>query len=176
MLKVFSLFKRCITLLVHAVHGRLRVNNRFAASAVTCTISQLRTPSERKLSFLATKPPFTALVNLALLLCLPFVELALPIVFSSFIRLMRYARASQLACLRLPRPNHNRDSSEKVRRCSTKEPITTNTSIAEDSCASYGHATLNCAILSKHELSRPSAHRQIETGLYFPFKLLSISL
>ena len=73
----------------------LRVNDRFAESTVMCTISQLRTlqSSERKVSFLATRPPMT--VEFALLLCLLSVEFALPHAFSSFIPPIRYARASQ---------------------------------------------------------------------------------
>ena len=50
---------------VRSVHGRLHVNIRFAASAVTSAISKLRTSSERKLSLSATRPPFT--VEIALL-------------------------------------------------------------------------------------------------------------
>ena len=65
----------------------------------------------------------------------------------------------------------------------TKEPITTNPSIAKDSWASCAYATLNCAVLLKYELftgecsppvgkcSPPDRNRSI-----FPFKPLSIWL
>ena len=61
------------------------------------------------------------------------------------------------ACLRRWRYRQARATTETAaRRCehSTKEPITTNSLIAEVSCASCGYATLNCAILSKYCKSR----------------------
>ena len=63
-------------------------------------------------------------------------------------------------------PSHNRDGSEKVER-STKEPIATNPLMAKNSWAFCCYATPNCAILSKYELLRASARRQIGTGLFF---------
>ena len=90
------------------------------------------------------------------------------------------------ACLGCKRERQARATTETaVRKCerSTKEPIATNPSISKDSWASCGYDTLNCAILSKYELLRASdrrqfasARRQIGTGLFFSFKLLSISL
>ena len=58
-----SVIERCVTLPV----GTWSVARKesFASTAVTCTMSQLRTSSERKLSFSATRQPFT--VEIALL-------------------------------------------------------------------------------------------------------------
>ena len=58
-----SVIERCVTLPV----GTWSVARKqsFASTAVTCTMSQLRTSSERKLSLSATRQPFT--VEIALL-------------------------------------------------------------------------------------------------------------
>ena len=65
-----------------------------------------------------------------------------------------------------PTPSQKRDAIEKVRMFDI-DPITTNPSIAEDSCASCGYVMLPCAIFSKFELLRRSARGQIETSLLF---------
>ena len=46
------------------------ISNRFAASAVTCAVSQLPTSSERKLSLWATRQPFTVEIALLYVFCL----------------------------------------------------------------------------------------------------------
>ena len=156
-----------------SVHGRLHVNNRFAASAVTCAISQLCTSSKRKLSLSATRQPFT--VEIALLYVFSLSHLLFSL---SFLRLydrshmQEQAGSMPLTQAVAPSPSHNRDGSEKVRMFD-KRPIATNPTIAKDLWASCGYATLNCAILSKYEQFASarrqfvSARRQIGTGLYF---------
>ena len=67
---------------VRSVHGRLHVIKRFAASAVTYAISQLRTSSERKLSLLETRPPFTVEIGLLFVF-----SLSNSLIFVSFLRL-----------------------------------------------------------------------------------------
>ena len=76
-----------------SVHGRLHVNKRFAASAVTCTILQLRTSSEKKTKFVGNKTVIYGRNRSSL--CLIFVKLARLCVFSSFIRPITYERASR---------------------------------------------------------------------------------
>ena len=99
-----------------SVHGRLHVNNRFAASAVRCATSQLRTSSERKLSLSAKRQPFTA--EIALLYVL---SLSNSLFFVSFLRLSDRSHMQEQAGSMhstqavTPSPNHNRDGSEKVR-------------------------------------------------------------
>ena len=72
-----------------------------------------------------------------------------------------------------PSPSHKSDGSEKVRMFD-KRTHRHKLSIAKDSWASFGYATLNCTILRKYELLLASAHRQftsasrqIGTGLIF---------
>ena len=98
-----------------SVHGRLHVNMRFAASAVTCKISKRRTSSERKLSLSATRPPFT--VEIALLYVF---SLSNSLVFVCFFVYPTYhiGKSKAGACLTqavAPSPGQSRDSSEKVR-------------------------------------------------------------
>ena len=167
---------------VRSVHGRLYVNNRFAASVVTCAFSQLRTSSERESKFVGNKTAIYSWNRSSV--CLLFVKLALLCVFSSFIRPITKARASWEHAFDDKWQRQARDTAETaVRRCerSTKEPIATNRSIAKDSWASCGYAKLNCVILSKYELLRASACRQftsarcqIETGLFFRSNLCPI--
>ena len=101
---------------VRSVHGRSHVNNRFAASAVMCAISQVRTSSERKLSLSATRPPFT--VQIAFLYVF---SLSHSLVFVSFLRLSdlshrrEQGRSMPLTQAVEPSPGHSRDGSEKVR-------------------------------------------------------------
>ena len=157
-----------------SVHGRLHVNNPFASLAVTCTMSQLRTSSERKLSFSATRQPFT--VEIALLYVF---SLSNSLFYLSFLRLsdlshtQEQARSMPSMQAVAPSPSHNRDGSEKVRtfdkRTHRHKPLD-----LQDAWASCGYDTLNCAILSKYELLRASARRQfasarrqIGTGLFF---------
>ena len=98
-----------------SIHGRLHVNNPFASSAVTCTMSQLRTSSERKLSLSATRQPFT--VEIALLFVF---SLSNSLFFVSFLRLSDLSHTQEQAGSMpwmqavAPSPSHNRDSSEKV--------------------------------------------------------------
>ena len=98
-----------------SVHGRLHVNNPFASSAVTCTMSQLRTSSERKLSLSATRQPFT--VEIALLFVF---SLSNSLFFVSFLRLsdrshtQKHAGSMPSTQAVAPSPGHNRDGSEKV--------------------------------------------------------------
>ena len=130
MLKRRSLFEHCVTL--RSVHGRLHVNNRVTASVVTCTISQLRTSSERKLSLSATRQSF--MVEIALLYVF---SLSNSLVFVSFLRLSDRSHTQEQAWSMpsmqavAPSPSHNRDGSEKV-RAFDKEPVATNHSIAKD--------------------------------------------
>ena len=99
-----------------SVQGRLHVNNPFASSAVTCTMSQLRTSSERKLSLSATRQPFT--VEIALLFVF---SLSNSLFFVSFLRLSDLSHTQEQAGSMpwmqavAPSPSHNRDGSEKVR-------------------------------------------------------------
>ena len=99
-----------------SVHGRLHVNNPFASSAVTCTMSQLRTSSERKLSLSATRQPFT--IEIALLFVF---SLSNSLFFVSFLRLSDLSHTQEQAGSMpwmqavAPSPSHNRDGSEKVR-------------------------------------------------------------
>ena len=154
----------------------MHVNNWFAASAVRWAISQLRTSSERKLILSATRLPFTVEIVL-----LDVFSLSNSLFFESFLRLSdlshRQEQAGSMPSTQAipPSPGHNSEGSEKVRTFD-KEAIATNRLIAKDSLASCGYATFNCPILSKYELLRASARRQIETGLFFSFKPLSISL
>ena len=127
------------------VHGWLRITNRFAALAVTCALSQLRTSNKRKVSFSATRQPCT--VELALLLCLLFIYPTDQI-----------CKSKPRASLRRWLYRHTRATTEVAApRCerSMKEPITASTSVAKDSCSSCGYATQNCAILA--ECSPPDA-------------------
>ena len=146
-------------------------------------MSQLRTSSERKLSLSATRQPFT--VEIALLFVF---SLSNSLFFVSFLRLSDLSHTQEQAGSMpwIQAVATSRATTETaVRRCerSTKEPIATNPSISKDSRASCGYDTLNCAILSKYELLRASARRQVAsarrqigTGLFFSFKPLSISL
>ena len=99
-----------------SVHGRLHVNNRFAASAVKCTISHLRTSSKRKLSLSATRQPFT--VEIALLFVF---SLSNSLFFVSFLRLSDLSHTQEQAGSMsstqavAPSPSHNREGGEKVR-------------------------------------------------------------
>ena len=92
---------------------RLHANNRFAASAVTCAISQLRTSSERKLSLSATRQPF--MVEIALLYVF---SLSNSLVFVSFLRLCDRSHTQDQAGSMpstqavAPSSSHNRDGSE----------------------------------------------------------------
>ena len=103
---------------VRFVHGRSHVNNGFAASAVMCAISQVRTSSERKLSLSATRPPFT--VQIAFLYVF---SLSHSLVFVSFLRLsdlshrQEQGRSMPSTQAVEPSPGHSRDidGSEKVR-------------------------------------------------------------
>ena len=72
-----------------------------------------------------------------------------------------------------PSPSHNRDGSEKVRmfdkRTHRHKPFARQRFVSV-----FGYATLNCVILSKYELLRASARRQLSsarcqigTGLFF---------
>ena len=101
---------------VRSVHGRWHVNNRFTASTVTSTISQLRTSSERKLSLSATRQPF--MVEIAL----PYVfSLSNSLVFVSFLCLSnlshRQEQGGSMSSMQVVEqsPGHTRDGSEKVR-------------------------------------------------------------
>ena len=165
------------------------MNNRFAASAVTCAISQLRTSIERKLSWSATRQPFT--VEIA---PLHVFSLSSSLFFVPFLRLsdrlhmQKQARSMPSTQAVTRSPSHNSDGSEKV-QAFDKEPITTKPSTSKDSLACSGYATINCAILSKYELLRAnargqlasahrqlaSARRQVGTGLVSSFKPLLIS-
>ena len=99
-----------------SVHDQLHVNNRFASSAVTCTMSQLRTSSERKLSLSATRQPFT--VEIALLFVF---SLSNSLFFVSFLRLSDLSHTQEQAenmpwmQAVAPSPSNKRDGSEKVR-------------------------------------------------------------
>ena len=99
------------------------MNNRFAASAVTCTISQLRTSSEKKLSLSATRQPIT--VEIALLFVF---SLSNSLFFVSFLRLSNLSHTQQQAGSMpstqavAPSPSHNSDGSEKVRNVRQKNP------------------------------------------------------
>ena len=150
------------------------VQNPFASTAVTCTMSQLRTSSERKLSLSATRQPFT--VEIALLFVF---SLSNSLFFVSFLCLSDLShtqeQAGSMPWMQAVAPSRAATETA-VRRCerSTKEPIATSPSISKDLWASCGSGTLNCAILSKYELLRASARRQfasarrqIGTGLFF---------
>ena len=99
-----------------SIQLRLHVNNRFAASAVTCAISPLRTSSERKLSLWATRQPFTVEITFLHVFSLPN-----SLFFVSFLRLsdrshtQEQAGSTPLTQAVAPSPSHNRDGSEKVR-------------------------------------------------------------
>ena len=83
-------------------------------------------------------------------LCLLFVKLALLCVFSSFIRPITYARANREHVFDAGGSTKPETAMRKCER-STKEPITTNPSIAKDSWASCGYATLNsCRSMSSY--------------------------
>ena len=127
-----------------------------------------------KHSLSATRQPF--LVEIALLYVL---SLSNSLVFVSFLRLSDQSHLKEQdgsipsTQAVTPIPSHDRDGSEKVRTFD-EETIATNPSIAKDSWASCGYATLNCTILSKYELLRvgarrqfASARRQIGNGLFF---------
>ena len=113
MLKRRSLFERCVTLPV----GTWSVARKqsFASLVVTCTMSQLRTSSERKLSLSATRQPFT--VEIALVFVF---SLSNSLFFVSFLRLSDLSHTQELAGSMpsmqavTPSPSHNRDGSEKV--------------------------------------------------------------
>ena len=83
-----SLIERCKTL--PSVHGR--INNPFASSAVTCTMSQFRTSSERKQSLSATRQPFT--VEIALLFVF---SLSNSLFFVSFLRISYLSHTQEQA-------------------------------------------------------------------------------
>ena len=91
-----------------SVHGRLHVNNPFASSAATCTMSQLRTSSERKLSWSATRQPFT--VEIALLFVF---SLSNSLFFVSFLHLSDLSHTQEQAGSMpwmqavAPSPSHN---------------------------------------------------------------------
>ena len=169
---------------VRSIHGRLHVNNWFAASAVRWAISQLRTSSERKLSLSATRLPFT--VEIALL---DVFSLSNSLFFASFLRLSdlshRQEQAGSMPSTQAipPSPGHNRDGSEKVRTFD-KEAIATNRLIAKDSLASCGCATFNCPYLVEvwaptGECSPPDHNRSIffaQTFVDFALSLLGHSL
>ena len=65
-----------------------------------------------------------------------------------------------------PSPSHNRDGSEKVRtfdkRTHRHKPFSRQRFVS-----ACGYGTVNYAILSKYELLRATARRQIGTGLFF---------
>ena len=101
-----------------SVHGRLHVNNPFASSAVTCTMSQLRTSSERKLNLSATRQPAIYRRNRSSV-CL--LRLSNSLFFVSFLRLSDLSHTQEQAGsmpwmkAATPSPSHNRDGTEKVR-------------------------------------------------------------
>ena len=103
---------------IRSVHGRLHVNNRFAVSAVTCKISQLRTSSKKKLSLSSTRQPFFFNVEITLLFVF---SLSNSLFFMSFVRLSDLSHTQEQAGSMpstqavAPSPSHNRDGSEKVR-------------------------------------------------------------
>ena len=113
--------ERCVTLPVGT--WSLARKQSFASTAVTCTMSQLRTSSERKLSLSATRQPFT-------------VEIALLFVFSlsnslflvSFFCLSGLSHTQEQAGSKpwmqalAPSPSYNRDGSEKVRTFDKRTP------------------------------------------------------
>ena len=149
---------------VNRCDGRLHVNNPFAASTATCTISQLRTSSERKLSLPATKQPLTVEIALLFVFSLANSLFVCFLCLSDLSQTQKQARSMHSTQVVAPSPSHNRDGSVEVR---TKEPIATNPSMSKDPWASCAYDMLNCAILWKYELLRASAHRQIGTGLFF---------
>ena len=114
MLKRRSLFERCVTLSV----GTWSVARKqsFRCVGGHCTISQLRTSSERKPSLSATRQPFT--VKIALLFVF---SLSNSLFFVCFLRLsdlshtQEQARSMPSTQAVAPSPSHNRDGSEKVR-------------------------------------------------------------
>ena len=86
-----SVIERCVTLPV----GTWWVARKqsFASTAVTCTMSQLRTLSERKLSLSATRQPFT--VEIARLFVFSLSKSLFFVPFFLFIRPITYTRASR---------------------------------------------------------------------------------
>ena len=93
-----------------SVHGRLHINKRFAASAVTCTILQLRTSGEKNNKFVGNK---TAIYgrNRSVL------SLSNSLVFVSVLRLSdrshmkEQARSMPSTQAVTPSPSHNRGGS-----------------------------------------------------------------
>ena len=168
-----------------SVHGRLHVNNPFASTAVTCTMSQLRTSSERKLrlSLSATRQPFT--VELALLFVF---SLSNSLFFVSFLCLSDLSHTQEQAGSMpwmqavAPSPSYNRDGSETVRtfnkRTHRHKPFDLQRFV---SVLWFRHAQLRDLVEvwalpgecspPVRECSPPDRNRPI-----FSFKLLSISL
>ena len=109
-----SVIERCVTLPV----GTWSVARKqsFASTAVTCTMSQLRTSSERKLSLSATRQPFTVEIGLLFVF-----SLSNSLFFVAFFCLSGLSHTQEQAGNMpwmqavAPSPSYNRDGSEKVR-------------------------------------------------------------
>ena len=176
MLKVFSLFEKCVTLLIGTWSVACKQSVRSVGGQVhNAAISQLRPSSERKLWFqqqdrhLQLNSLFYYVFSSSNSLFMFSLQL------SDLSDMQEQARSMPSTLAVLPSPGHNIDSSEKVRTFD-KELITTN----HFHCRRFvrvlwlRHAELHdlvevCALTG--ECSPPDQNRSI-----FPFKLLSISL
>ena len=149
MLKRRSLFQRCVTLPVGT--WSVARNNRFAASAVMCASSQLRTSSERKLSLSVTRQPIIVEIGLFYVF-----SLSNSLVFVSFLRKSdrkhTQEHAGSMPSTQAVQRQARATTVTAVRTCerSTKEPIATRPSIAKDSWTSGGSTARFCRSMKSY--------------------------